>query len=228
MYTPIAVAVPSGVNAFSATLNGDNTKLVLGEVERIIPANTAVLLKGAASTTYIFSATDDETGAVENNIFKGATSSTAFTEGMYILSSAEGAPSFVKATEAIPGYDAYIVAQDGPETIGIDTSIFEAVANATTANANMDIYGLQRYYGLVQNAGTGLNGDGQIVCNHPASTSQESGNAYANLIDGSYTSFFHSGYEGSRGNGSAHYLQFALNKPVKSFRFYFKSYLWTG
>ena len=222
LYTPIAVAVPSGVNAFSATLNGDNTKLVLEEVERIIPANTAVLLKGVASTTYIFSATDDETGAVENNIFKGATSSTEVTEGMYILQSAEGTPSFVEATEAVSGYDAYIVVQDGPETIGIDTSIFEAVTNATTANANMDIYGLQRYYGLVQNAGTGLNGDGQIVCNHPASTSQESGNAYANLIDGSYTSFFHSGYQGSRGNGSAHYLQFALNKPVKSFRFYFK------
>ena len=222
LYTPIAVAVPSGVNAFSATLNGNNTKLVLEEVERIIPANTAVLLKGVASTTYIFSESDDETGMVENNILAGATASTEATDGMYILQCQEGTPSFVEATEAVPGYNAYIMVQDGPETIGIDTSIFEAVANATTANANMDIYGLQRYYGLVQNAGTGLNGDGQIVCNHPASTSQESGNAYANLIDGSYTSFFHSGYEGSRGNGSAHYLQFALNKPVKSFRFYFK------
>ena len=93
--------------------------------------------------------------------------------------------------------------------------------NATTAHANMNIYGLQRYLGLVQNAGTGLEGNGQFVCNYPASTSQESGNAYANLIDGNYTTFFHSGYSGTIGTGS-HYLQADLGKKVNSFRFYFK------
>ena len=93
---------------------------------------------------------------------------------------------------------------------------------AVTANANMDIYGLQRYLGLVQNAGTGLEGNGQLICNYPAPTSKESGNAYANLLDGTYTTFFHSGYENYRGDGSSHYLQANLGKAVKSFRFYFK------
>ena len=96
-----------------------------------------------------------------------------------------------------------------------------AIANAAEANANMDIYGLQKYYGLVQDAGTGIAGDGQFICNHPAGTNQESGNAYANLIDGNYETFFHSGYDGTIGTGS-HYLQASLSKPVKAFRFYFK------
>ncbi|MBO7295501.1 MAG: discoidin domain-containing protein, partial [Bacteroidaceae bacterium] len=91
--------------------------------------------------------------------------------------------------------------------------------NAVTAHANMNIYGLQRYLGLVQNAGTGIEGDGQLVCNYPAATSQESGNAYANLIDGNYTTFFHSGYGNTLGTGS-HYLQVDLGKAVNSFRFY--------
>lgn len=93
--------------------------------------------------------------------------------------------------------------------------------NAATANTSMNIYGLQRYLGLVQNAGTGIAGDGQLVCNYPAATSQESGNAYANLIDGNYTTFFHSGYGNTIGTGS-HYLQADLGKKVDSFRFYFK------
>ena len=92
---------------------------------------------------------------------------------------------------------------------------------AVTANNSMNIHGLQRFYGLVQNAGTGIAGDGQFICNYPASTSQESGNAYANLIDGKYATFFHSGYSGTIGTGS-HYLQANLGKAVKSFRFYFK------
>ena len=95
------------------------------------------------------------------------------------------------------------------------------LANAVEANANMNIFGLQRYLGLVQDAGSGIEGNGQFVCNYPAATSQESGNAYANMIDGNYTTFFHSGYGNTIGSGS-HYLQADLGKAVKSFRFYFK------
>ena len=95
------------------------------------------------------------------------------------------------------------------------------LSNAAAANSAMNIFGLQRYLGLVQEAGTGIEGNGQFVCNYPASTSQESGNAYANLIDGNYTTFFHSGYGNSIGSGS-HYLQADLGKKVDNFRFYFK------
>ena len=95
------------------------------------------------------------------------------------------------------------------------------LSDAVAANNGMNIHGLQRHLGLVQNAGTGIEGDGQFVCNYPASTDQESGNAYANLIDGKYETFFHSGYDKTVGTGS-HYLQVDLGKAVKNFRFYFK------
>ena len=95
------------------------------------------------------------------------------------------------------------------------------LGEAVDANNNMNIYGLQRFYGYIKNAGTGIAGDGQLTCNYPAATSQESGNAYANLIDGKYATFFHSGYGNSIGTGS-HYLQADLGKAVKNFRFYFK------
>ena len=95
------------------------------------------------------------------------------------------------------------------------------LSEAVAANSNMNIYGLQRYLGLVQDAGTGIEGNGQFICNYPAATSQESGNAYANLIDGNYETFFHSGYGNTIGSGN-HYLQADLGKAVKSFRFYFK------
>ena len=95
------------------------------------------------------------------------------------------------------------------------------LANAVEAHTNMNIFGMQRYLGLVQNAGTGIEGNGQYVCNYPAATSQESGNAYANMIDGNYTTFFHSGYGNTLGEGN-HYLQADLGKKVNSFRFYFK------
>ena len=107
-----------------------------------------------------------------------------------------------------------------------ETKAMKALTDAVTANTSMNVYGLQRYLGLVQNAGTGLEGNGQIKCNFPAATSQESGNAYANLIDGNFNTFFHSGYNNNAantlGDGSAHYLQVDLGKAVKSFRFYTK------
>ena len=95
------------------------------------------------------------------------------------------------------------------------------LSDAVAANNNMNIFGLQRYLGLVQDGGDGIEGNGQFVCNYPAATSQESGNAYANLIDGNYTTFFHSGYGNTIGSGS-HYLQADLGEAVKNFRLYFK------
>ena len=128
---------------------------------------------------------------------------------------------FAGSVHSVQFFDGVLPAEQVAE---IEYPVTEADAILTAAeeaNANMDIYGMQRFYGLVQDAGTGIAGDGQFVCNYPAATSQENGNAYANLIDGSYTTFFHSGYGNTIGTGS-HYLQTNLDEPVKKFRFYFK------
>ena len=87
------------------------------------------------------------------------------------------------------------------------------VLAAATANANMDIYGLQRYLGLVQNAN-------KYECNYPSNPAD--GHGYPGLLDGDFSTYFHSGYSGRNPSpeGVAHYLQADLGKAVKSFRFY--------
>ncbi len=89
------------------------------------------------------------------------------------------------------------------------------VLAAATANANMDIYGLQRYLGLVQDAN-------KYECNYPSNPAD--GQGYPALIDGNNNTYFHSGYSGHNPSpeGVAHYLQADLGKAVKSFRFYTK------
>ena len=128
---------------------------------------------------------------------------------------------FAGSVHSVQFFDGVLPAEQVSEIEYPVTETDAILTAAAEANANMDIYGMQRFYGLVQNAGTGIAGDGQFVCNYPAATSQESGNAYVNLIDGKYTTFFHSGYGNTIGTGS-HYLQANLNKSVKEFRFYFK------
>ena len=85
--------------------------------------------------------------------------------------------------------------------------------NAVTAHANMNIYGLQRYLGLVQN-------ESQYVCNYPSDPAD--GQGYPGLLDGNFNTYFHSGYSGRNPSpsGVAHYLQASLSKPTNSFRFY--------
>ena len=96
-----------------------------------------------------------------------------------------------------------------------DADAAATAAAAATANANLNIYGLQRHLGLVQNAD-------KYECNYPSNPVD--GNGYPGLLDGNYTTFFHSGYDGHNPgpSGVAHYLQADLGKAVKSFRFYFK------
>ena len=96
-----------------------------------------------------------------------------------------------------------------------DAEVFASIEAAVTANANMDIYGLQRYLGLVQNAD-------KYECNYPSNPAD--GQGYPALIDGNYDTYFHGGYDSHNPgpDGVAHYLQADLGKKAKSFRFYFK------
>ena len=87
------------------------------------------------------------------------------------------------------------------------------LSDAVAANTNMNIFGLQRYLGLVQDASL-------YECNYPSDPAD--GQGYPGLLDGNYTTYFHSGYSGRNPSpsGVAHYLQADLGKAVKSFRFY--------
>ena len=89
------------------------------------------------------------------------------------------------------------------------------LSDAVAANNNMNIFGLQRYLGLVQSSDN-------YLCNYPSDPAD--GQGYPGLLDGNHSTYFHSGYSGRNPspNGVAHYLQADLGKAVKNFRFYFK------
>ena len=85
--------------------------------------------------------------------------------------------------------------------------------NAVVANAAMNIFGLQRHLGLVQESDN-------YLCNYPSDPAD--GQGYPGLLDGNHSTYFHSGYSGRNPSpsGVAHYLQANLGKAVNSFYFY--------
>ena len=74
-----------------------------------------------------------------------------------------------------------------------------------------DISFLQEKYGLVQETS-------KFYCNVP----QTNEGSLDNLLDGNYTSYFHSAWHSSLAKPEYHYLQAEVSKPVDSFVFYFK------
>ena len=121
IYTPFAVTIPDGVTAYTGKLNANNTILSLDTISTAIPANTAVIISGAASTTYTFSKHGDEVAAIEGNNLQGAETSVEVTniEGnVYTLQYSDGTASFAKVAEgSIPGYTAYIAVESEGEAI---------------------------------------------------------------------------------------------------------------
>lgn len=90
-YAPVALEIPEGVEVFYATeTKGDYVSLV--QIEDVIPANTGVIIK-AAATTYNFAITDEEVAAIEGNIFKGTVNKQVVNKGTsscYVLGIVDG------------------------------------------------------------------------------------------------------------------------------------------
>ena len=117
IYTPAAVTIPNGVTAYTGHLNATNSSLFLNEVSgATIPAQTAVVLKGTASTTYVFSAADGDLDAIANNDLKGASEVIDVADvegGVYTFSD----NAFTKVAEGyIEGYTAYFELPEGSKT----------------------------------------------------------------------------------------------------------------
>ena len=77
-YAPVAVAVPTGVTAHTATINGN--WVTLNEiVGGVIPANTGVVLYSETAGTYNLTITED-VEAIEGNALRGSAAATYYTE----------------------------------------------------------------------------------------------------------------------------------------------------
>ena len=102
---------------------------------------------------------------------------------------------------------------NGPAGDGGSAMYFEPVnKNAATlgkAAKLLDVYALQKAYGLVTEASK-----------FSSNAVEPKEGALANLLDNNYSTFFHSSW--SQAVNEKHYLQAEVSEPVESFIFYFK------
>ncbi len=101
-YVPAKVEIPEGVKAYYITSEGVNNGFVsLTEITGVVPANTAVVLKGAEGE-YTFNVSDADAAAVSGNLLKGTFASTNVTENAYVLSNdIEGVGLYKAATKEV-------------------------------------------------------------------------------------------------------------------------------
>ncbi len=150
LYAPVALTIPSGVTAYTATISGD--KLVLTPVSTTIPKNTGVLLYSATPDTYNFDITDD-VDAIDGNAFSGtvATINRSKTEEVYnsyILSGGSNGIGFYRdGSTTLKGFKAFVDATpSGDVKQFLQFDFGDATAIQTISNAlqseDREIYNL--------------------------------------------------------------------------------------
>lgn len=70
LYAPVALEIPKDVKVYIAGVNNEKTKLVLQEINNVIPKNTGVILEGAKGTYYFEVVADVD--PIENNELTGS------------------------------------------------------------------------------------------------------------------------------------------------------------
>ena len=96
-YAPVAVTVPAGVTAYTATVDAANNKVILNEVDGVIPANTGVVLYSETPDTYNFTISED-VETIEGNALRGSAAATYYTTAgtYYALGLVDGEVGFYK------------------------------------------------------------------------------------------------------------------------------------
>ena len=95
-YAPAEVEIPENVKAYYVTV--DDIKdgyTTMTEIANVIPANTAVILKGAEGE-YTLNVSDTDAAAVSGNLLKGTITSTNVIGDAYILSKQDGETGLYK------------------------------------------------------------------------------------------------------------------------------------
>ena len=159
-YNNEAVEIPAGLKAYWGKLSSDQTKVELTEIsDGIIPANTAVVVAGAANT-YALTATSEAGSAYASNVLKGVVANTAVSAlelgagNVYVLAKAAstGKAAFCKYNAATLGdHRAFLfVAAGGAPELSI---VF----------AGEDVTGVEAIETAQQTDGTVFNLQGQRV-----------------------------------------------------------------
>lgn len=160
LYAPVDLTIPDGATVYTISgVNDDKTAVNVEEVTGTIPANTAVLITGSASS-YDFTIASTITEFSGTNILKGqiATIDASTVTTPYTMQKIGDEKGFAKFNgDYLKGFKAYLenpistsgtLALHFPDATGINA------INAATENGNATIYDLQGR--RVQNAARGL------------------------------------------------------------------------
>ena len=131
LYSPVALAIPTGVTAYVAFDKGEYLSLTAIE-GGVIPANTGVILAGNEGT-YSFALTTG--GSVEDNALTGTIVAISRPENSYILATGTSGVGFYKdGATTIPGFKSYL-----PASIGGEVKTFRFDDEATGINEELII-----------------------------------------------------------------------------------------
>lgn len=112
LYTPVALNIPTNVEAYTGVVEG--SKLVLTQLENVIPAGTGVVLRSAAGTaTYLFEITESDLESDASNVLKGG----VFTqlrngETYYSLANESGVAFYKYVGQNLSGFRARVSGDD--------------------------------------------------------------------------------------------------------------------
>ncbi|MCQ2266183.1 MAG: hypothetical protein MJZ40_00545 [Bacteroidaceae bacterium] len=145
LYSPAALEIPEGVEAYTLH-EGEDEYLHANQLTDVIPANTAVVLKGTAGETEDFVVTTGGTVDTEN-VLIGTVPAAAAGEGKYVFSIVGGNAGFYKfGGNDLAGFKAYYVSgntevQGFVINFGDKTTGINAAQQAQGQKASFDLQG---------------------------------------------------------------------------------------
>lgn len=145
LYTPVALNIPETVEAYTGVVEG--TKLVLTELDAVIPAGTGVVLRTKSEAgTYNFGITTSVLPNDENNVLKGDVFSQVNDGLYYSLANVSGVAFYKYTGKNLTGFRARISGEEvgttQPLTFSFrNTTGIEEVTSAFQSNEIYDLSG---------------------------------------------------------------------------------------
>lgn len=109
-YYPVEYSKLDDLKAYTVKLNADKTGIVMNEVEGVVPAGVAVLLKGKANTDYALTKAEGWQDVTSDLKMSDGTITSTDKTAVYGLATVDGQDGFYKASKGktIPVKSAYL------------------------------------------------------------------------------------------------------------------------
>lgn len=141
---PVAVTIPSGMSAYSATASGDVLSLTRVVENGVLAANQPVILYSESNVTSLTISDASGTSAGDNEL-SGTTAAVSASGNDYVLGAKNNVVGFYKYTgEVMPGFKAYLPASAKTNNVKAFKFSFDDAEDAIRAieseNSGLEIY----------------------------------------------------------------------------------------